>query len=214
MIKLYSWQTPNPKKVVLLLEELGLPYKEIAVDPMSEQVHSDEVVMASPNAKIPAIVDPDGPDGETVHLFESGAILVYLAEKAGSDLLPKNGAERAATFQWLMWQMAGVGPMIGQLFHFNVLAPEKLPYAIERYTTEMHRLLRVLERQLSEHAYVAGENYTIADIAIFPWVGALAPLMQVDMSPYPATLAWLEKIGARPAAQIAFKQPEAEEEVA
>ena len=209
MIKLYSWQTPNPKKVVLLLEELGLPYEEIQIDPMSDAVRSTQVLEANPNAKVPAIFDDAGPDGTPITVFESGAILIYLAEKAQSDLLPASGPARAATFEWLMWQMAGIGPMIGQFFHFNVLAPEKLPYAINRYETEMHRLLQVLDARLSHEAYVAGDAYTIADIAIFPWVNALPPLLGVDFSPYPNIQRWIAAIGQRPAVARAWPQTEA-----
>lgn len=209
MIKLYSWQTPNPKKVVLLLEELGLPYEEIQIDPMSDAVRGSDVLTANPNAKIPAIVDTEGPDGAPITVFESGAILIYLAEKAKSELLPTSGVERAATIEWLMWQMSGIGPMIGQYFHFNVMAPEKLPYAIERYETEMHRLLRVLNTRLGDAAYVAGANYTIADIATYPWVSALPPLLAVDMAPYPHVQRWLGDIGARPAVARTWPQTQA-----
>ena len=209
MIKLYSWQTPNPKKVVLLLEELGLPYEEILIDPMSDAVRSAEFLEVNPNAKIPAILDDEGPEGKPIAIFESGAILVYLAEKAKSDLLPQSGRSRTATFEWLMWQMAGIGPMIGQFFHFNVLAPEKLPYAISRYDTEMHRLLKVLNTQLAQEAYVAGDAYTIADIAIFPWVNALPPLLGVDFTPYPDIQRWIAEIGQRPAVARTWPQTEA-----
>ncbi|MEX0280141.1 MAG: glutathione S-transferase C-terminal domain-containing protein [Arenibacterium sp.] len=208
MITLYSWQTPNPKKVVLLLEELGLPYEEIQIDPMSDAVRGGDVLKANPNAKIPAIVDPEGPDGSPITVFESGAILMYLAEKTKSELLPASGAERAATLEWLMWQMSGIGPMIGQYFHFNVLALEKLPYAIERYETEMRRLLGVLNTRLGDAAYVAGANYTIADISIFPWVSALPPLLGVDLTPYPNVKRWLGDIGGRPAVAKTWPQTE------
>ncbi|MCE2890569.1 glutathione S-transferase family protein [Aquidulcibacter sp.] len=208
MIRVYSWQTPNPKKVILLLEELGLPYQEIMIDPLSDAVRSDGVLAASPNAKIPAIVDEHGPTGLPHTVFESGAILIYLAEKAGSDLLPRQEPDRSTTFQWLMWQMAGIGPMIGQYFHFTALAPEKLDYPISRYQREMHRLLTVLNAQLSQHAYVVGANYTIADIAIFPWVAALPPLLSVDFTPYPHVQEWVERLQTRPAVQRAYPQPQ------
>ncbi len=209
MIRLYSWQTPNPKKVVLLLEELGLPYEEIQIDPLSDAVRSEAVLAANPNAKVPALVDPDGPGGTPVTVFESGAILIYLAEKTGSELLPSTGSTRTATFEWLMWQMAGIGPMIGQYFHFSVLAPEPLPYAVSRYETEMHRLLGVMETRLADNAYVAGKDYTIADIAIFPWVNALPPLLGVDFTPYPHIQRWVSEISNRPAVARTWPQEEA-----
>lgn len=214
MITLYSWQTPNPKKVVLLLEELGLPYEKIQIDPMSNDVRSDAVLAVSPNAKIPAIVDNDGPGAAPHSVFESGAILIYLAEKTGSDLLPSEEPLRSSVMQWLMWQMAGIGPMIGQFFHFSVLAPEKLDYPIARYEKEMHRLLGVLDRQLARSDYVAGDRYTIADIAIFPWVSALPPLLNVDFSPYPAVQSWIGAISERPAVKRVYGQTPAEEEPA
>lgn len=204
MITLYSWQTPNPKKIVLLMEELGLPYEEVMVDPVSETLHSDAMLAVSPNGKIPAIVDDETEDGTPITLFESGAILVYLAEKAGSPLLPAKGAARARTLQWLMWQMSGIGPMIGQYFHFTVLAPEKLAYPIARYHAEMHRLLGVLEAQVRKTPFVAGEDYTIADIAIYPWVAALGPLMQVNFTPYPSVSDWMARIAGRPATARAY----------
>lgn len=206
MIKLYSWNTPNPKKVVLMLEELGLRYEEILIDPLSDAVRSDAVMAVSPNAKIPAIVDINGPGGQPHAVFESGAILIYLAEKIGSDLLPSHEPERSNTLKWLMWQMAGIGPMIGQYFHFNNLAPEKLDYPIARYRNEMHRLLKVLNTQLTQYDFVAGAHYSIADVAIFPWVSALPPLMAVDFAPYPAVQSWVEKLKARPAVQRAYAQ--------
>lgn len=208
MITLYSWQTPNPKKIVLMLEELGLVYDEVQVDPGTEAVRAEPVISANPNGKIPAIVDTDTPDGTPQTVFESGAILIYLAEKAGSDLLPKDGPARASTFQWLMWQMSGIGPMIGQYFHFAMAAPEKLDYPIARYEGEMHRLLGVLEEQLKKHDYVAGPNYTIADIAIFPWVSVLPPMLNVDFTPFPSVAAWVARISERPAVKRTYQVAE------
>jgi GST-like protein len=181
-----------------------MPYNEIMVDPISEAVRSEAVLGVSPNGKIPAILDDETDDGAPLALFESGAILIYLAEKAKSPLLPASGPGRARTLQWLMWQMAGIGPMIGQYFHFTVLAPEKLTYPIARYQAEMHRLLAVLEAQLAKTPFVAGDDYTIADIAIYPWVSALQPLMQVDFTPYPSVSAWMVQIAARPATARAY----------
>ncbi len=208
MITFYSWGTPNPLKVKILLEELGLPYEEQAIDPLSPAVTSPEVLAVSPNAKIPAIVDPEV-EGEPLSLFESGAILLYLAEKTGSALLPDEPRVRAKTQQWLMWQMAGIGPMIGQYFHFNQLAPEKLPYAIERYLKEMHRLLQVLEDQLTKTPFVAGHAYTIADIAIYAWVAMLPRVMGVELEPSPEVRRWLKAIDARPAVQRAMPKADA-----
>lgn len=203
MLKVFSWYTPNPKKVTLLLEELGMAYEEVLVDPGTDAVRADDMLAVSPNGKIPAIVDTDTPDGTPLALFESGAILIYLAEKAGSDLLPASGAARAKTLQWLMWQMAGIGPMIGQFFHFKAMAPDQLPYAIERYENEMKRLISVLEKELETADYVAG-NYSIADIAIYPWLSAVGPLLNVDFTPYPRVSAWMARIAERPAAQRVF----------
>jgi GSH-dependent disulfide-bond oxidoreductase len=177
MIDLYAWYTPNPLKVSVMLEEVKLEYRTIFVDPLSPAVRDPKFLALNPNNKIPVIVDHTA-NGQTV--FESGAILIYLAEKVGSPLLPTDPSLRAATFQWLMLQMSGVGPMMGQLFHFTMAAPEKLHYAIARYDAEMKRLFSVLEKRLSRSSYLAGDAYTIADIATYPWWAKGSDMFGVD----------------------------------
>jgi len=199
MIELHSWPTPNGHKVHIMLEECGLPYAVHAVD-LGHGAQFDPAFLAiSPNNKIPAIVDPEGPDGRPISLFESGAILVYLAAKVGR-LLPKSDRGKYEALQWLMFQMGGVGPMLGQAHHFRNVAPEKSPYAIERFTAEANRLYRVLDTRLATNDYVAGSEYTIADIAVWPWLRA--PQNQgVSIDDYPNVKAWFEAIGNRPAVQ-------------
>jgi len=169
MIEVYSWATPNGHKVHIMLEECGLPYRVIPVDIGAGDQFKPEFLAMSPNNKIPAIVDPDGPDGKPISLFESGAILLYLAGKTG-QFLPQGTAERYEMLEWLMFQMGGVGPMLGQTHHFRIYAPEKIEYAIDRYTNEAKRLYGVMDKRLAKSKYIAGLQYTIADIAIFPWV--------------------------------------------
>lgn len=197
MIEVWTWPTPNGHKVHIALEELGLPYKVIPVHiGAGEQFHS-EFLAITPNHRIPAIVDSDGPGGQPISLFESGAILIYLAEKAGR-LIPADATGRYTCLQWLMFQMGGVGPMFGQYNHFAAYAPEKLPYAIERYTNEVKRLHRVLEKRLGESEYLAGPEYSIADIATFPWVRN-PDRRGIDLADYPAVRRWHDAIAARPA---------------
>ena len=167
-IELHTWGTPNGRKVSIMLEECGLPYSVHKVDISKGEQHKPEFLKISPNNRIPAIVDPDGPGGKPLSLFESGAILIYLAEKTGK-FLPKDPVQRYKTFEWLMWQMGGVGPMFGQAHHFLRAAPTKIEYGIKRYVDEAKRLYGVLDRQLAANAYSAGAEYTIADMAIFPW---------------------------------------------
>ena len=167
-IQLWSWPTPNGHKVHILLEELGLPYEVVPVNIGGGDQFKPEFLAITPNHRIPAIVDPEGPEGTPFPLFESAAIMIYLAEKAGSDLLPREPATRHRCLQWVMFQMGGVGPMFGQHNHFANYAPEKLPYAVERYTNEVARLHRVLEKRLSGSAFLAGPDYSIADICTFP----------------------------------------------
>lgn len=197
MIELWSWPTPNGQKVHIALEELGLPYTVVPVNIGAGEQFRPEFLALNPNHRIPVIVDDSGPGDGRIVLFESGAILIYLAEKAGR-LVPQSAAGRYACLQWLMFQMAGVGPMFGQLNHFAVYAPEKIPYAIERYTNEAARLCRVLEKRLAESAYLAGRDYSIADIATYPWVRALADRGAVPIAETPALARWLEAVGARP----------------
>ena len=197
-IEVWTWPTPNGHKVHILLEELGLPYTVVPVAIGKGDQFRPEFLAITPNHRIPAIVDPAGPGGTRFSLFESGAILIYLAEKAGSGLLPKDPATRYTCLQWLMFQMGGVGPMFGQYNHFANYAVEKLPYAIERYTNEVARLHRVLDRRLSESAYLAGPDYSIADIATFPWIRN-PDRRGVDLGQYPSVARWHDAIAARPA---------------
>lgn len=199
MIDLYTWGTPNGRKVSIMLEEIGLPYRVHAVDILKGDQFTPEYVAINPNSKIPAIIDTDGPGGQSLTLFESGAILVYLAEKTGR-FLPTEPAARYHTLQWLMFQMGGVGPMFGQTHHFRRFAPEQIPYAIERYTKETRRLYGVLDKRLEETAFVVGD-YSIADMAIFPWCQR-ADWQGVDLAAdFPHVKRWYDTIAARPAVQ-------------
>jgi GST-like protein len=198
MIDLYSWPTPNGHKVHIMLEECGLPYTVHAVDIGAGDQFDPEFLKISPNNKIPAIVDSDGPDGEPISLFESGAILIYLAAKTGR-FLPQDVRGKYVALQWLMFQMGGVGPMFGQAHHFRLYAPQKIDYAIDRYTNETKRLYSVLDRRLAEVPYLAGE-YSIADIATFPWTRSYAN-QGVDLAEYPNVKRWFDAIAARPAVQ-------------
>ncbi len=205
MIDLYTWTTPNGRKVSIMLEECGLPYnvRPINIGKNVDQF-TPEFVRINPNSKIPAIVDSDGPDGRPITIFESGAILIYLAEKTGM-LMPKDPRGRMAAIQWLMFQMGGVGPMFGQAHHFLRAAPEKVPYAMERYTKESRRLYGVLEGHLKSHAYLA-EEYSIADIATYPWV-ARHEWHLVDLKDFPSVKRWYDAIGARPAVKAGMAVP-------
>ncbi len=199
MIDVYTWPTPNGHKVHIMLEECGLPYRVHAVDIGAGEQFAAEFLKISPNNKIPAIVDGDGPDGEPMSLFESGAILIYLAGKTGK-LLPADVRGRYVALQWLMFQMGSVGPMFGQAHHFRQYAPEKIEYAINRYTNEARRLYNVMERRLREAPYFAGDDYSIADIAIFPWTRSHAN-QGVDLAEYPNFRRWFDIVGSRPAVQ-------------
>ncbi len=199
MIEVWTWPTPNGHKVHIALEELGLPYKVVPVNIGAGDQFKPEFLAITPNNRIPAIIDPDGPGGRELRLFESGAILIYLAEKTGK-LLPKDPAARYTALQWLMFQMGGVGPMFGQFNHFNAYAPEKIPYAIERYTNEVKRLHSVLEKRLSQSTYLAGDEYSVADIATFPWVRS-PERRNIDLADYPSVKRWHDTIAARPAVQ-------------
>jgi GSH-dependent disulfide-bond oxidoreductase len=202
MIDLYYWQTPNGRKVSIALEELELPYKVIPVNIGRGEQFTPEFLAISPNNRIPAIVDHAPADGGApIPVFESGAILLYLAEKTGK-LIPRDLRGRTQALEWLMWQMGGVGPMFGQVGHFTLYAPEKVPYAIERYTSEAQRLLKVLNTRLADRAFVAGE-YSIADIASFPWIQAARDRLLKDVpdgaAQWPHVWRWLDAIQARPA---------------
>ena len=199
MIEVYSWATPNGHKVHIMLEECGLPYKAIAVNIGAGEQFAPEFLAISPNNKIPALVDPQGPDGKPIHLFESGAILLYLASKTGR-FLPDDVRGRFETLEWLMFQMGGVGPMLGQAHHFRIYAPQKVDYAIERYTNEAKRLYGVMDRRLAKTTYIAGPQYTIADIAIFPWLRSWKN-QGIEWTDFPHLKGWFDEIGARPAVQ-------------
>jgi len=197
MIDVYSWATPNGHKIHIMLEECGLPYQAHPVNIGVGDQFKPEFLKISPNNRIPAIVDSEGPDGKPISLFESGAILVYLAAKTGK-FMPKSDREKYQVLQWLMFQMGGVGPMLGQNHHFRLYAPEKIEYAINRYTNEAKRLYGVMNKQLASHKYIAGNSYSIADIAIFPWLRNWKN-QGMDWADYPYLKAWFDKIGERPA---------------
>ncbi len=197
MIEVYSWATPNGHKIHIMLEECGLAYRAIPVDIGAGDQFTPEFLAISPNNKIPAIVDPDGLDGMPISLFESGAILVYLAAKTGR-FLPADSRGRYATLEWLMFQTGGVGPMLGQAHHFRMYAPEKIPYAIDRYSNEAKRLYGVLDKRLASHAFVAGDEYTIADIAIFPWLRSWKN-QGIELAEFAHVKTWFDGIAARPA---------------
>ncbi len=196
MIDLYYWPTPNGHKVTIYLEETGLEYRIVPVNISKGEQFAPDFLKISPNNRMPAIVDSDGPGGKPIAIFESGAILLYLGEKTGK-LLPADTRAKYDVIQWLMFQMAGVGPMFGQRGHFLRAAPEKIPYAIERYTNESRRLLNVIDKQLKDRPYLAGE-YSIADIATFPWVvGTRREPEQLESRPN--FKRWLDAISERPA---------------
>ena len=199
MIDVYSWATPNGHKVHVMLEECQLPYRVVAVDIGSGAQFQSDFLAISPNNKIPAIVDPDGPDGRPISLFESGAILLYLAGKTGR-FLPEGTTAKYEVLQWLMFQMGSVGPMLGQAHHFRVYAPERIEYAIERYTNEARRLYGVMNRRLANSRYLGGDAYSIADIAVFPWLRSWKS-QGIDWADYPHLKGWFDEIGARPAVQ-------------
>jgi GST-like protein len=199
MIEAWTWPTPNGHKLHIALEELALPYMIVPVNIGAGEQFKPEFLAITPNHRIPAIVDHDGPGGKPLKLFESGAILIYLAEKTGR-LIPEAPAARYACLQWLMFQMGGVGPMFGQYGHFHHYAPERLAYPMERYSNEVRRLHRVLEKRLSETEYLAGDDYSIADIATFPWL-RFPERRGIDFNEFPAVKRWFQTIAARPAVQ-------------
>ncbi|MFM2400418.1 MAG: hypothetical protein RL341_2575 [Pseudomonadota bacterium] len=199
MIHVHTWATPNGHKVHIMLEECGLPYEVHAVDIGAGDQFKPDFLKISPNNRIPAIVDPDGPDGQPISVFESGAILLYLAGKTGK-FLPNDTRGKYKVLEWLMWQMGGFGPMLGQAHHFRLYAPEKIEYGINRYTNEAKRLYGVLDKQLSKNAYVGGKEYSIADMAIYPWARSAAN-QGIDWADYPHAKKWFDVIDARPAVQ-------------
>jgi GSH-dependent disulfide-bond oxidoreductase len=199
MIDLYSWPTPNGHKIHIMLEETGLPYRVHPIDIGAGDQFKPEFLKISPNNKMPAMIDSDGPDGKPLSMFESGAMLIYLASKSGK-FLPESLRDRWSTLQWLMFQMGSVGPMLGQAHHFLAYAPEKLPYAMQRYSKEANRLYGVMDRRLAESKFIACGEYTIADMAIMPWLRSYER-QGVNMDEYPHVRKWFDAIGARPAVQ-------------
>ena len=199
MIDLYTWPTPNGHKIHIMLEETGLPYRVHPIDIGAGDQFKPEFLRISPNNKMPAMVDSDGPDGKPMSLFESGAMLLYLASKTGK-FLPQDIRDRWSTLQWLMFQMGGVGPMLGQAHHFLGYAPEKIEYAMKRYSNEANRLYGVMDRRLAESKFIACDEYTIADMAIMPWL-RFPERQGVDIADYPRVQEWRDGIAARPAVQ-------------
>lgn len=202
MIDVYSWATPNGHKVHIMLEECGQregrDWRAIPVNIGSGEQFAADFLRISPNNKIPAMVDPHGPDGKPIEVFESGAMLVYLASKFGR-FMPRSDRAKFEVLQWLMFQMGGVGPMLGQAHHFRIYAPEKIDYAYNRYTNEAKRLYGVMDKQVARTGhYIAGKQYTIADMAIFPWLRSWQN-QGIDWADYPALKDWFDRIAARPA---------------
>ena len=206
MLKVYSWPTPNGYKVHIMLEEcgfrLGRDWEAIPVNIGTGDQFRPEFLAISPNNKIPALVDPEGPDGKPMALFESGAILLYLAAKTGK-FLPKSDRLKFQVLQWLMFQMGGVGPMLGQAHHFLVYAPEKIPYAMQRYSKEANRLYGVMDRRLADHTFFAGEEISIADFAIVGWVWR-HERHKIDLADFPHVQRWYLALMARPAVARGF----------
>jgi GST-like protein len=197
MIDFYTWSTPNGRKVAIMLEACGLAYTTHKIDIGKNDQFSPAFLAVNPNGKIPAIVDNGSADGKPLALFESGAILIYLAEKTGK-FLPTDARTRAAVLQWLMFQMGGVGPMFGQAHHFMKFAPEKVPYGIARYSKETRRLYGVMDKRLGESAYLASDELSIADMATVPWVARHA-YHEVELAEFPNVKRWHDTIMARPA---------------
>jgi GST-like protein len=205
LIDLYTWSTPNGRKVSIMLEEIGLPYRVHPVNIGAGEQHRPEFLAINPNNRIPAIVDQDGPEGRPFKLFESGAILLYLSWKTGK-FLPVRATDQFEVIQWLMFQMGGVGPMFGQVHHFVRAAPEPVPYAIARYSAETRRLYGVLNGRLQNREYL-GSEYSVADMATYPWV-ARHEWHKVDLSDFPAVKRWFDQIGTRPAVQRGMQVPQ------
>jgi GSH-dependent disulfide-bond oxidoreductase len=205
MIDLYTWATPNGHKVSIMLEELALEYRVHPVDIGNDEQFAADYVAINPNAKIPTIVDQDGPGGGQFEVFESGAILIYLAEKTGRLLSP-DPRQRSQAIQWLMFQVGGIGPMFGQAQHFRRFAPRPLPYAIERYSKEASRLYGVLDKRLSAREFLADGGYSIADIATYPWI-TRHEWQGVSIADYPNVHRWCGTVGQRPAVQQGMQVP-------
>jgi GSH-dependent disulfide-bond oxidoreductase len=200
MIELYTFETSNGRRAAVALAECGLPYRVHRVDLTKGEQKTPEFLAINPAGAIPVIVDPDGPGGKPLKLFESAAIMIYLSEKTGGKLIPADPAGRYTCLQWMMFQMGGTGPMFGQYNHFANYAVEKIPYAIERYTNEVKRLHRVLDKRLSEAEYLAGADYTMADIINFPWIRN-PDRRNIDLAEYPNVKRWHDAVAARPAVQ-------------
>ncbi|MCY7318347.1 MAG: glutathione S-transferase N-terminal domain-containing protein [Ramlibacter sp.] len=203
MIEVFSWPTPNGNKVHVMLEECGLPWRVTPVNIGAGDQFKEEFLSISPNNKVPAIIDPQGPDGKPISLFESGAILIYLAAKTGK-FMPKTDREKFEVLQWVMFQIGGVGPMLGQAHHFRLYAPQTVPYAVERYTNEAKRLYGVIDRRLAKSAFLGGKAYSIADIATFPWLRSWEN-QGITLSDYPHLERWFHRVEARPAVQRGVK---------
>jgi len=199
VIDLYTWPTPNGHKLHIMLEETGLDYTVIPIDIGAGDQFDPDFLKISPNNKMPAMVDRDGPGGAPYAMFESGAMLIYLAEKCGR-FMPQETRARFDVIKWLMFQMGHIGPMLGQAHHFRAYAPEPIPYAIERYTNEAARLYKVLDVRLGEATYLAGDDYSIADMAVFPWLRSHERQGQ-DLADFPNVERWFETIAARPAVE-------------
>ncbi|MBE0533797.1 MAG: glutathione S-transferase family protein [Rhodospirillales bacterium] len=206
MIHLYTWKTSNGRKASIMLEELGVPYEVHPIDINAGAQFDPEFLKISPNNRIPAIVDPNGPGGRAMAVFESGAILIYLAEKYESPLLPTDPRARITVIEWLMWQMGGVGPMFGQTHHFNRFAPEDVPYAKKRYMDETRRLYGVMDRRLAEAEFLGGHDYSIADIATFPWTVRFE-WQGIDFADFPNVKRWFTAIAERPAVKKGLEVP-------
>ena len=205
MIDLYTWSTPNGRKISIMLEELGLAYNVFPIDITKGEQFAPEFLAISPNNKIPAIVDHDAAHGEALALFESGAILIYLAERHGR-FLPTDLRPRLEVMQWLMFQIGNVGPSFGQAHHFRRFAPEKLPYAIARYTNETRRLYGVMDKRLADREHLAGDDYSIADIATFPWA-ARHEWQGVDLAEFANVKRWYDTLWERPAVKKGYDVP-------
>ena len=203
MIDLYTWPTPNGHKIHIMLEECKLPYRVHAINIGAGDQFQSDFLKISPNNKIPALVDSEGPDGKPISIFESGAILVYLAAKTGK-FMPKGDRAKFEVLQWLMFQMGGVGPMLGQAHHFRIYAPEKIDYGINRYTNEAKRLYGVMDKRLQSSPWIGGKSYSIADMAIFPWLRSWQN-QGIDWADYPHLKVWFDKIATRPAVQKAVQ---------
>jgi GST-like protein len=204
VITLYSWGTPNGNKLHILLEELGDPYELVPVNLGAGEHRAPSFLRINPNGKIPAIIDSDGPSGKPLALFESGAILIYLAEKTGR-FLPNEPADRYRAMQWIMFQMGGIGPIFGQLHHFKASAPQPIPYAIERYTREGERLFTVLNEHLTNCDYLVGSQYSIADMSTWPWARSWIYTLNNDIEQWPNVMRWYHSIERRPAVERAVE---------